>query len=628
MTGLDLIVEDVNQLQQSLLVHFDHPLAASALPDSEKTSQKSRYLLKDIHEGIQNMRDVNRFMLMAINRCLDYTKASAGIRLVPKYESIHLASSLQLPLNCMKNIQQRSEVVLESLPEEICAFVISDKQWLQENLLCLLSNAVKYSSGGRVTIRIAMQSGELEAHKACGQVVEEVISTQQQPTTGKRGDGRSSLYSPRAEGSWSFSLTSQASQTQGSRSSTLRRNTEDGNTFHRMISSTPYYERKIVPTLARPDSQHFELEKALNPDHHRTANDSTQSLGSLSASSLSRSSVNLFALGTPSGEKRSLVFEVEDEGIGISEEAMRTLFNPFKQTQRLAGGTGLGLYSLAKRIEALHGKYGVHSRRDGRQGSVFWFSIPYRPDLVSSRHTSRHLPGKIAAQPSGLTNHSVSEVEAFPSSSLDDQADLLSPSLLPPVATHTSPDKLPADLPPRSSPQAIAPASLRVVKATDSPAQQKESAAPPPVSSGLSNKRVLLAEDSALVAKMTSLMLRRLGYSVDVAENGQIAVDLLARSLEGETDGRGQAYAFVLMDFQMPVMDGLEAVRRIRQRESQLDQAVHHLIIGVSANSDSDTMDDAVRAGIDDFLPKPFTADALQQKITNLARLLEQPPLD
>lgn len=59
---------------------------------------------------------------------------------------------------------------------------------------------------------------------------------------------------------------------------------------------------------------------------------------------------------------------------------MQALFSPFKQTQRLAGGTGLGLYSLAKRLEALNGRYGVAKRRDGRQGSLFWFSIPYRPD--------------------------------------------------------------------------------------------------------------------------------------------------------------------------------------------------------------------------------------------------------
>ena len=53
---------------------------------------------------------------------------------------------------------------------------------------------------------------------------------------------------------------------------------------------------------------------------------------------------------------------------------------PPQQAQRAAGGTGLGLYSLSKRIEALGGRCGVRNRDDGLQGSVFWFTFPYRPD--------------------------------------------------------------------------------------------------------------------------------------------------------------------------------------------------------------------------------------------------------
>eukprot|EP01031_Cornospumella_fuschlensis_P025063 gene25063-30272_t len=86
-----------------------------------------------------------------------------------------------------------------------------------------------------------------------------------------------------------------------------------------------------------------------------------------------------------------LRFEVSDHGIGLSDEAMLTLFNPFKQAQRLAGGTGLGLYSLARRIEALRGDYGVYGRPDEQQGSVFWFAIPYRPDRVSAGSIRRSI---------------------------------------------------------------------------------------------------------------------------------------------------------------------------------------------------------------------------------------------
>jgi len=99
---------------------------------------------------------------------------------------------------------------------------------------------------------------------------------------------------------------------------------------------------------------------------------------------------------------------VEDNGIGLSPEMMANLFRPFKQAQRMTGGTGLGLYSLAKRlhcisyyfvssfytapfsrIEALNGCYGVSNRHDGEQGCLFWFEIPYRPDEDSASRWKR-----------------------------------------------------------------------------------------------------------------------------------------------------------------------------------------------------------------------------------------------
>jgi CheY-like chemotaxis protein len=75
-----------------------------------------------------------------------------------------------------------------------------------------------------------------------------------------------------------------------------------------------------------------------------------------------------------------LCVEVEDLGVGLSVEQRKPLFQPFKQAQRRAGGTGLGLFALAKRVESLNGRYGVSGRRDNQTGSRFWFTLPYRPD--------------------------------------------------------------------------------------------------------------------------------------------------------------------------------------------------------------------------------------------------------
>lgn len=79
-----------------------------------------------------------------------------------------------------------------------------------------------------------------------------------------------------------------------------------------------------------------------------------------------------------------ILITVEDTGIGISDKSKETLFQPFSQVQRSAGGTGLGLFSLARRMEALGGACGVRNRSDAKQGSLFWFKFPYHPGSITS----------------------------------------------------------------------------------------------------------------------------------------------------------------------------------------------------------------------------------------------------
>ncbi len=93
-------------------------------------------------------------------------------------------------------------------------------------------------------------------------------------------------------------------------------------------------------------------------------------------------------------------------------------------------------------------------------------------------------------------------------------------------------------------------------------------------------------------------MLEKLGYRVDVAANGLLAVEALSRC----------PYDLVLMDCQMPEMDGYEATRRIRAREG--DQR-HTPIIAMTAAATKDDEDKALSAGMDEFVTKPITIEAL-----------------
>ena len=96
------------------------------------------------------------FMRMSINRSQDFMKASNNIALVPSMESFNLSSVLAMSATCLNNLQTNLTIKLHAVDPDICSHVISDKHWLNENTICLLSNALKYSDGGPVDIRVQL----------------------------------------------------------------------------------------------------------------------------------------------------------------------------------------------------------------------------------------------------------------------------------------------------------------------------------------------------------------------------------------------------------------------------------------------------------------------------------------
>jgi CheY-like chemotaxis protein len=262
-----------------------------------------------------------------------------------------------------------------------------------------------------------------------------------------------------------------------------------------------------------------------------------------------------------------LCISIEDEGIGINDDLKSYMFQPFQQTMRLAGGTGLGLYSLAKRVEVLRGNYGVTDRSDGRPGSRFWFSIPYVADEIydlnclDTSSPQQSLRNKRSSREGFdgvcFTHDQGGKVDECSTRRIDDSTDEITPSSL----------------------------------------------------------FALVVEDSLVISKATKRMLSKAGYVVDVAENGAIGLEKMKK----------RVYSVVVMDLQMPIMDGLEATRQIRSFETEASNVSSgikkQLIFGVSANGADDIREEALSSGMNTFVPKPFSVNNLmefQQQSSNL----------
>jgi CheY-like chemotaxis protein len=238
---------------------------------------------------------------------------------------------------------------------------------------------------------------------------------------------------------------------------------------------------------------------------------------------------------------------VSDSGIGITEEQLERLFQRFTQadssTTRRYGGTGLGLVISKTLVELMGGVIGAHS--DPGKGSTFWITLP----LIAGTR-----PAVAAAKPAAA-----------------------------------SPATLPA--PP---PEPAIPTLVTAVEPAAAPASRAAATAAPKAAAEPGTGRLLLVEDNFVNERVAVYMLAKLGHQVDVAKHGREAIEILSKS----------CYDLVLMDCQMPEMDGFEATRIIRDRASTvLDHDV--TVVAMTANAFPEDRTRAIASGMNDFLAKP-----------------------
>ncbi len=365
------------------------------------------------------------------------------------------------------------------------------------------------------------------------------------------------------------------------------------------------------------------------------------------------------------GEKRlvELQFNVTDTGIGIAPEAMDRLFHSFTQvessTTRRYGGTGLGLAISRRLAELMGGSMWVQS--EAGKGSTFSFTIrvefvPSRPRayfagprlhlggrrvaIVDDNATNRRILGALVGSwgmTSRLARSAREALEWIRGGEHFDVAvlDMHMPEMDGVMLAHeirrlpdgaALPMVLLSSLGQRevtSEKDLFAAALTKPVKPSQlfdalaglftepvEPATAPARVMPqPPGSASRKSVRILLAEDNAVNQKVGMHLLASLGYRADLAANGLEVLEALNR----------QAYDVVLMDVQMPEMDGLEATRRIVA--AQPDPLLRPWIIAITANAIQGDREICLAAGMDDYITKPVQKTELQEALERAPRV-------
>jgi signal transduction histidine kinase/DNA-binding response OmpR family regulator len=365
------------------------------------------------------------------------------------------------------------------------------------------------------------------------------------------------------------------------------------------------------------------------------------------------------SLDRPLSGRIALRFEVSDTGIGIPSDVQAALFTPFKQgeasTARTYGGTGLGLAICKRLAELMHGEIGVVSAPN--EGSAFWFTAEFgrsetlsvspsvKPmllrgyrilvvdDNASNRKLLGHLLNSWQMSHGSAASADAALVELRLAAAANTPYDLV-------ILDHQMPDSDGLALATAINAEPHVPRPILVMltalgeRLSDAqmksygfaacelkpvyPEQLRLTLAQVlttahrnvvPFASALPQARsarqnVLVVEDHPVNQKVALMLLRKLGFSAGVVGNGREALAALRR----------KTYDLVLMDMQMPEMDGLEATRRIRaaQEAGEAGFPPALRIIAMTANAMSGDREACLNAGMDDYIAKPVQIDELR----------------
>ncbi len=358
----------------------------------------------------------------------------------------------------------------------------------------------------------------------------------------------------------------------------------------------------------------------------------------------------------------TLTVEVRDSGIGIPPDAMERLFQSFTQVDasisRRYGGTGLGLAISRRLAESMGGTLTATSSGVAGEGSTFRLSLPVHattlPDAIPAPPQKSLRGCRVLVVDDNATNRRilttflerwdveaaatasplealrwVREGQTFDVAVLDllmperdgvelagDLRDLRPEAPMPVVILSSighharTASNVRAMLVKPVKPSALHDALATAISGEEAVSRADRSSPATAVPDGATDVRILLAEDNAVNQKLAIRLLERMGLQAPtVVGDGQAVLDALD----------GQDFDVILMDVQMPRLDGLEATRRLRQRWP--DRPIR--VIGLTANAMAGDREACLAAGMDDYVSKPIRPDELSRAIAAAGRHVE-----
>jgi signal transduction histidine kinase/CheY-like chemotaxis protein len=356
-------------------------------------------------------------------------------------------------------------------------------------------------------------------------------------------------------------------------------------------------------------------------------------------------------------ENIDLKFSIEDTGIGIAQDKLGQIFESFMQedgsTSRRFGGTGLGTTIAKKLTELMHGQICVKSPNvnnfvNNNPGTVFSFKIPFQ--IVKTKNKAVSIEDwpelrdiKVITLDDNKTNLSIISqtlknwgIDCFCTDNQDKAFSFIeteNPDLL--ITDYSMPEldgisfvkKLRISLPNHKFKTILASSDTvntnqQIIKDNNidvllyKPIKQSElfntiqkALSGKLVKANITKKidlqkiefsenyKVLLVEDNLINQKVAQKLFQSLGFEIEIAENGKIALEYILN----------QKYDIIFMDYQMPIMNGIEATHAIRSWKNETP------IIALTANAMKGDKEKFIEAGMNDYLSKPFKRSELSE---------------